>query len=261
MATLAHSPTNDHREADFMRVVDGLAKGAAAGPDSLPKLGYAFADAVHNGTFSMDKDPETGKDCVDRVYERYAKKRADAAVHEHNAGSLKAQVSKLRQIGLAAAKPTCDFPATLAKLSIVHQEMQAKAKETGIKPRSTYNAQTEAARTQTKQDDDLTDEQILAICRKPDPKDKTELGEVERAEKILDGLVSGESGLGHRQGCGAGTHTRSGRGAPRRAGDPGSRVILPAVTPVVTAGAPASPPTGAPAKPFAHSRVTTEVTP
>jgi hypothetical protein len=117
-------------------------------------------------------------------------------VHEHNAGSLKAQVSKLRQIGLAAAKPTCDFPATLAKLSIVHQEMQAKAKETGIKPRSTYNAQTEAARTQTKQDDDLTDEQILAICRKPDPKDKTELGEVERAEKILDGLVSGESGLG-----------------------------------------------------------------
>jgi hypothetical protein len=196
MATLAHSPTNDHREADFMRVVDGLAKGAAAGPDSLPKLGYAFADAVHNGTFSMDKDPETGKDCVDRVYERYAKKRADAAVHEHNAGSLKAQVSKLRQIGLAAAKPTCDFPATLAKLSIVHQEMQAKAKETGIKPRSTYNAQTEAARTQTKQDDDLTDEQIKMVCRKPDPKDKTELGEVERAEKILDGLVSGESGLG-----------------------------------------------------------------
>jgi hypothetical protein len=195
MATLAHSPTNDHRAKDFMAEVRELGRDAALSPDSLPKLAMKFADAVHNGTFSMDKDPETGKTIVHTIYEEYASARAKKAVHEHNAGSLKAQVSKLTQIGLAC-KPTCDFPVTLGKVFDVHQEMQAKAKETGIKPRAPYAAYVEAARTQTQQDDDLTDEQIKMVCRKPDPKDKTELGEVERAEKILDGLVSGESGLG-----------------------------------------------------------------
>jgi hypothetical protein len=196
MATLAHSPTNDHRAKDFMAEVRELARDKSAGEDSLPKLAIKFADAVHNGTFDMNKDTETGKTIVHTIYETYGESRAKKAVHDHSAGSLKAQISKLTQIGLAAAKTTCDFPVTLGKVFAVHQEMQAKAKETGIKPRSPYAAYVEAARTQTQQDDDLTDDQIKLICRKPDPKDKTELGEVERAEKILDGLVSGESGLG-----------------------------------------------------------------
>lgn len=192
--SLAHSTTNDHRMGDFMKEVRAFGRAAAEGKDSLPMLAVRAAEMSKDGVISTDKDPD-GKDDASRIYEAYAEAMSKKAVHDHTAGGLKANISKLRQIIVASAKPTCDFPATLGRVHAAHQDMQAKAKETGIKPKAPYVAYVDAARLQTEQDDDLSDDQIKEVIRRKDPADPTVEKILSRCAKQLEDLISGEKGV------------------------------------------------------------------
>jgi len=182
---------NDTRLADLMNNVREFGRLAAQGKDALPMLALKAAFAAADGVISLDKDAD-GNDDASRLYVEYQKAESKKAVHEHTAGGLKANTSKLRQIITAAVMPTCDFVDTLNKVVAKREEMLGQE---GVKVRPAYAAYIEAARTQIQQPDDLTADQIEAAIKKPEAADKTVEGELKRADKILSDLISGDGGV------------------------------------------------------------------
>jgi hypothetical protein len=188
--SLAHSTTNDTRLADLMKFARETGSLIAQGKDGLPNLAIKVAYAAADGVISGDKDKD-GVDDYTRVYTETVKTMSKKAVHEHTPNGLKANASKLRQIGMAACKPTCNFIDSIGNLISTREKLKADE----VKVKVCYAAIVDAARTQLDQDDDLTPEQIDVLCRKPEPKEKDAMQEVQRAADILDNLVKGDKGL------------------------------------------------------------------
>jgi Flp pilus assembly secretin CpaC len=187
MASLAHSPQNDTRKEDLISKTREFGRLEAQGKDALPMLAIIVAEAAADGVISGDKDSDGNDDYV-KLYAEYAKARGKKEVHEHTAGGIKANVSKLRQIGIAGAMPTTDFVGTINMMHTKRQELVGLEQ----KVRPMYAAIVEAARTQIAQPDDLTAEQIEVSIRKPasaDPELEDVLG---RVEKTLSDIISGE---------------------------------------------------------------------
>jgi hypothetical protein len=132
-----------------------------------------------------------GTDQIADAYTAAMKAASKKAIHEHTTGGIKANVSKLRQIAKAAAKPTADFILTLDRVAAARLEAVGKKE----KVRTAYASFVEAARTQCSQDDDLSDEQIVEAFMKPEPKEQTEEAILDRCAKALEDLVSGEKGV------------------------------------------------------------------
>lgn len=173
---------------DFMNKSAALGRALAAGQDALPMLAWAVVEA--SADISLVKDAE-GEDDISRAYKSFIKAASSKAVHEHTAGGLKANISKLRQIAIAAQKPTCDFKDVLHRL----KEHRAEMQQAGEKVKPAYHAQVDAARAQQDQDDTLSDEQIKATIRKPEPAEKTIEKELAAIEKRMEDLISGEKGV------------------------------------------------------------------
>ncbi len=191
MNSLAHSPQNDKRLPDLMNEVREFGRLEAQGKDALPMLAIKVAQAAEAGVITLDKDAE-GVDDFARVYTEYTKARGKKAVHEHTAGGLKANISKLRQIGTAATMPTCDFITTINNLVEKRDEM-VQVKD-GPKVKPCYAAIVDAARTQITQADDLTADQIVEAIRKPEAADKTLEGTLKNVVKTLTDVTKGEHG-------------------------------------------------------------------
>src|ERR1700756_4094503 len=121
MTSLAHNTQNDTRLSDFMGAVRELGRHAAQGKDSLPNLAMAFCRAVQDGVIDMAKDSD-GKDGATRVFGEYAKAEGKKAIHDRTESGLKANVSKLRQIGTFAGNPKWDAIAVLNTAHIIRQQ-------------------------------------------------------------------------------------------------------------------------------------------
>jgi hypothetical protein len=154
--------------ADLLRDVAALGKESALSALAKPKMGLTIADAAFKGIITA-VDAEA-------TYEAYLKGRTKAlsssalGAGDATAGSIKANVSKNKQIIDAAMLPKVDFCATLDRLIILREQM-VSADEKVI---DAFSAFVEAARTQKNQPDyDLDEDQIMAACRKADPKDKS----------------------------------------------------------------------------------------
>jgi len=186
---LAHSGTNDTRLQDLMADVREFGREAALGRDSLPKLALKVAYAAASGVISMQKDAD-GSDDASRLYAEYIKADSKKSVHEHTAGGLKGNTSKLRQIVTAASMPTADFYNSINQ-GILKREEMAAAEE---KVRPCYAMIVELARTQVAQADDLTDEQIAECVRKPIAADKDVEDILKAISTKLDNLIKGEKG-------------------------------------------------------------------
>lgn len=184
--------TNDTRRADLMNEVREFGRLNAQGKDSLPMLALKVAYAAASGVISGTKDADGNDDFV-HIYAEFAKSESKKAVHEHTVNGVKANTSKLRQVGTAAAMTTCDFVATV-NAGIKKREEMLKA-DAKVKVRSAYPAIVELAREQIAQADDLTADQIEACLAKPDAPDKTLEGEYKRVEKILAALIEGKDGV------------------------------------------------------------------
>jgi hypothetical protein len=92
---------NDTRLEDFMAEVRQFGRDAAEGKDALPKLAMGFARAVADNVIDASKDKD-GHDAAARTFLEYCKSEGKKAVHNRTPESLKANISKLRQIQNAA---------------------------------------------------------------------------------------------------------------------------------------------------------------
>lgn len=187
MTTLAHSPANDTRMTDLMSDVREFGRSLAAGKDSLPMLAVRVVRAANDGVISTEKDKD-GTDDATRIYTEVMKSASKKAIHEHTAGGIKANASKLRQLIIMGAMTTCD-PVDVLNRAIVARGQMVEADQ---KVRPAYPAYIEVARAQLEQPDALSDEQITGAMLKPEREDKTAEDVLNGVLKTLDKLISGE---------------------------------------------------------------------
>lgn len=186
--SLNHNTSNsDTRMDTLMSDVRQFGRDDAAGGDAMPKLGLRVVQAAYDGVIDTTKDSD-GRDDAARIYEEYVKAKSKKAIHNHTDGGLKANVSKLRKLVELGGSPKVDGVNVMERAYTLRGEMVA-AEE---KVKSAYAAYVDVARRQLEADDDLTDEEIKAAMRKGEGSEKTVLGELKRAAKILDALVTGE---------------------------------------------------------------------
>jgi hypothetical protein len=187
---LAHNPsTNDTRLSDFMTVVRDLGRDEAMGKDSLPKLAVAFVRAVVDGVVEMDKDAD-GNDGAARVYYDYVKAKTKKQIHDRSDAGLKANISKLRQIGIFASSPKWDAVEVFNKAFTIRADHEKD--DIAVKP--AYAAFVDVAREQLKQDDQLTDGQIGAtVMATSKTKEVTLEGQLQKVHKILEEIITGEN--------------------------------------------------------------------
>lgn len=185
---LEHDTTNDTRLSDFKSVVHELGRDAAAGKDSLPNLAIAFARAVADGVIDAAKDA-SGKDGAARTFDWYATSEGKKAVHDRTETSVKAQVSKLRQIQNAAGNPKYDFVAVLNRAIVVRRDL----KDNDVEVKPAYAAFVDVAREQLKHDEALDDAMLDDVVRKGDnTKEVTLEGELKKVAKHLENIITGE---------------------------------------------------------------------
>ncbi|MGE0677786.1 hypothetical protein [Pseudolabrys sp.] len=192
MVSLKHSTQNDTRLRDFMSDVREFGRQSAQGRDALPMLAVAAVRAAHEGVISLDKDSE-GIDDAKRMFDEYTKAEGAKAVHERTAGGMRANVSKLRKLVQMGTLTYCDPVDVLNRAVIMRRETLAADPKSAVKP--AYAFYVDTARAQIEQDSALTDDQLKAVMAKPEGAEKTVEGQLERAKKILDDLISGENGL------------------------------------------------------------------
>jgi hypothetical protein len=183
---------NDSRMADLLKVAKQLGGEAALGKDSLPKLALAVAKAFVDGTMSFDKDSDK-QDSVDHVYDAYKKGVGAKQIHEYTKDGDKVNKSKLRAIGKAAVITSVDFLNSMDKvLTLRKAELAA-----GNPVQGAYPALIAAARTQQKQETDLTDPQI-AECVAKVAHEVTVEDELTRIYKALERVITGENKHGFK---------------------------------------------------------------
>ncbi len=188
------SQSNDKRLPELLKQVTKFGEEAALGKDSLPKLAHAVVRAAADGAIDLETKHKgkDGKDCdvAQYLYEKYANAESKKSIHEHSAGGFKGNVSKLRQLISMGLMTTVD--ATIV-MTDAHEAREGMLKEEGVKVKSAYPFYVDVAREQLKTDKPLTKRELEAISIKDEPNEKTLEGELKRALKILEGLVTGEN--------------------------------------------------------------------
>lgn len=172
---------NDKRKTDLMKQVGKLGEEASLGRDSLPKLAHAVVKAASDGVI-------TGDDAED-LYNKYAAAESKKAIHEHSAGGKKANVSKLKQLINMGELTTVDGVEVMQAAFEARENMIAA--EEKVKP--AYPFYVEVARAQLKSDVPLSKDFLEETAVKGDAAAKTVEGELKRAMKILEALVTGEN--------------------------------------------------------------------
>lgn len=175
----------------FFKKVSALGGQHGEGEDALAKLAYATARAVGDGVVTFDKDTD-GKDDFHRIYEAYVAGYSKKSIHEHGKKGKTSNVSKLRAVGKASLKASCDFYGNIDTL----HKIRAEEEKAGNPVKGAYQAIVEAARIQQAQDDDLTDDQIREIVGKSVGEEPTVEDRLNAAKKILEGLITGENKWG-----------------------------------------------------------------
>lgn len=181
VATNAPELKNDKRKSDLMKQVGKLGEEASLGRDSLPKLAHAVVKAAADGVV-------TGDD-AEGIYTKYATAESKKAIHEHSAGGKKANVSKLKQLINMGEMTTIDGVEVMQAAFEARENMIAA--ENKVKP--AYPFYVEVARAQLKTDTALSQDTLEDMVCKDEPNAKTVEGELKRAMKILESLVTGEN--------------------------------------------------------------------
>jgi len=180
---------NDNRFSDLMKKVVKFGEESSLGRDSLPKLAHAVVAAAADGVLDLETKNKAGEDCAVQIYDKYVSAESKKAIHEHSEGGKKSNVSKLRQLITVGCSTTIDAVDLMQRAFKAREAMQAD--DNKVKP--AYPFYVEVAREQLKEPKTaLTDRQLERLACKEAPKDKTIEGELKRALKILEDLVTGE---------------------------------------------------------------------
>lgn len=186
---LSHnSSVNDTRLSDFMASVREFGRDAASGKDALPKLAISVVSAAADGVIDMGKDAD-GKDGATRIFEEYARAEGKKAIHNRSPESVKAQVSKLRQLLNFGSNPKWDAVEVINEAF----EVRGKFMDEGIEVKPAYAAYVDVAREQLKQDSQLTTNQIESVVAKSPNIKETSLEKVyQKMQKQLEDIITGE---------------------------------------------------------------------
>lgn len=181
---------NDKRYADLMKQVSKFGEESSLGKDSLPKLAMAVIRAAADGVIDVETKDSKGKDAAGLIYERYVRSESNKAIHDHT--GTKANVSKLRQLIAMGCMTTIDAVEVIQTAFDVRSALV----DSDVKVKSAYPYYVDVARAQTKVSAPLTKDELGDIARKEEAKDKDVEGELKRAYKILEALVTGENKAG-----------------------------------------------------------------
>lgn len=181
--------TNDKRLSDLLKQVGKLGEEASLGKDSLPKLAHAVVQAAADGVIDAETKDAKGNDAAHQIYTKYAASESKKAIHEHSSGGFKGNVSKLRQLIAMGCMKTVDAVEVMQNAFTSRENMIKDS----LKVKSAYPFYVDVAREQLKSDKPLTQRELEAIALKDEPNAKTLEGELKRALKILEGLVTGEN--------------------------------------------------------------------
>jgi len=188
MSTLAHDTQNDTRQAEFHAFVREKGRAAADGKEALPGLAIGFVRAVYDGIEDPAKD-KNGEDAATRMFKMYAASEGKKAFHDRSHASQKVQISKFKQLQNAASNPKFDFVDVLNRAVVIRQ----KAIDDEIEVKSPFPAYVDVAREQLKLDDEMDDAMIFATVTKSESTREVTLeGQLKKAAKILDDLITGE---------------------------------------------------------------------
>lgn len=188
MSALAHDTQNDTRLADAMAIVRDLAYAQAAGDDAMPNLAIHVCRIVYEDILDLSKD-QHGDDGAARVFKSFIINAGKRAIHERTEKGLKSNISKMRQICLFASNPKWDAVGVFNRATIIMRQ----AKKDGIELKSPYEGYVCVAREQLKLDEAMDDDMILAaVAKSENTKTVTVEGQIKKAKKILEDLITGE---------------------------------------------------------------------
>jgi hypothetical protein len=180
---------NDNRFSELMKKVTKFGEESSLGRDSLPKLAHAVVAAAADGVLDLETKDKSGNDCAAQIYDKYLTAESKKAIHEHSEGGKKANVSKLRQLITVGCSTTVDAVDLFQRAFKAREAMQAD--DNKVKP--AYPFYIDVARAQIGEPKSaLSDRQLERLACKDAPKEKTVEGELKRALKILEDLVTGE---------------------------------------------------------------------
>jgi len=178
---------NDKRFSDLMKQVTKFGEEASLGKDSLPKLAMAVVAAAADGVIDTETKNSKGEDAATQIYNKYASTESKKAIHEHT--GTKANASKLRQLISMGAMTTIDAVEVMQLAFTARNNMISDDN----KVKSAYPFYVDVAREQLKRVSALTQTELEELAVKEEPKAKELEGELKRAMKILEGLVTGEN--------------------------------------------------------------------
>lgn len=194
VAPAAETPAhlaNDKRFGELMKQATKFGEEASLGRDSLPKLAHAVVKAAADGVIDTETKNAKGEDAAAQIYAKYTAAESKKAIHEHSAGGKKANISKLRQL-IAMGELT-----KIDAVEVMQEAFQARegmSREEGVKVKAAYPYYVDVARAQLgRPDKALTRQELEDIVQKDGPQPKELEKELQRAAKILEGLVTGEN--------------------------------------------------------------------
>lgn len=178
---------NDKRFSDMMKVVKKFGEESSLGKDSLPKLAQYVVKNASEGVIDTETKNAKGEDAATIIYEAYVRAESNKAIHEHS--GTRANASKLRQLIKVGNMTGIDAIQLMQDAFDAREAMQAD--DNKVKP--AYPFYVEVARAQLEAPNSQVDRRSLeTLACKDAPKEKTIEGELKRAYKILEDLVSGE---------------------------------------------------------------------
>lgn len=188
-ASLANDDTAK-RMKELNATISKLGEEASLGKDSLPKLAHAVVRAAADGLINATDKNAKGESWAHQLYTKYANAESRKALHEHSSGGFKGNVSKLHQLISMGSMTTIDGVEVMQS---AYEAREGMKREDGVKVKPAYVFYVEVAREQLKTDKPLDKRTLEAMAVKDEPDAKTLKGELERALKILEGLVTGEN--------------------------------------------------------------------
>ncbi len=178
---------NDKRFADMMKLVRKFGEESSLGKDSLPKLAQYVVQKAAEGVLDTETKNAKGEDQATIIYEAYVRAESNKAIHEHS--GTRANASKLRQLIKVGNMTGIDAVQLMQDAFDAREAMQAD--DNKVKP--AYPFYVEVARAQLEAPNAQIERRSLErMACKEEPKEKTIEGELRRAMKILEDLVTGE---------------------------------------------------------------------
>jgi len=178
---------NDKRYAEALKTIRKFGAESAGGRDALPKLAMYVVKLAADGVIDAETKNAKGDDSAKVLYAAYVEAESSKSIHDHS--GTRANESKLRQLIKVGCMTGIDANQLMQDAFDARERMIAE--EQKVKP--AYPFYVEVARDQLgKPTEQLDGDYLEGIALKDGPKEKTVEGEIKRAMKILENLISGE---------------------------------------------------------------------